>query len=86
MSVPATPNAASSTKFQFEPAAFLTSFDTLGLPLQQGKVIYPRNAVLLLSLPMTLTGAKTFVNIALFWDNQGDLRENMKQLAPQRKA
>jgi len=65
MTVPATTRAALSAEVQSESAAFLTCFDALLDPRQSGKVIYPLNEVLLLSLLATLAGAETFVEIAL---------------------
>jgi len=66
MSAPTNASVALNAQAQIESARFLTYFDTLIDPRQEGKVIYPLNEVLLLSLLATLAGADTFVDIALF--------------------
>jgi len=49
-----------------EAVVFLRYFRDLPDPRQSGKVLYPLNEVLLLSLLSVLAGAETFVDIALF--------------------
>src|ERR1700720_48636 len=50
----------------FEAVAFLNHFKDLPDPRQRGKVMYPLDEVLLLSLLAVLAGAETFVDIARF--------------------
>ena len=49
-----------------ETTVFLGYFKDLPDPRQPGKVIYPLNEVLLLSLLAVLAGAETFCDIARF--------------------
>ena len=49
-----------------EAAVFLGCFEDLPDPRQRGKVMYPLDEVLLLSLLAVLAGAETFVDIARF--------------------
>jgi len=49
-----------------EAVAFLSYFNDLPDPRQRGKVLYPLEEVLLLSLLAVLAGSETFVDIALF--------------------
>lgn len=49
---------------------FLDHFSGLQDPRQPGKVVYPLNEVLLLSLLAVLAGAETFVDIALFGEKK----------------
>ena len=49
-----------------ETLVFLEYFEDLADPRQRGKVIYPLDEVLLLSLLAVLAGAETFVDIARF--------------------
>jgi len=66
MSAPTDVSMVFTAQAQSESAAFLMHFDALIDPRQPGKVIYPLDEVLLLSLMATLAGAETFVDIALF--------------------
>src|SRR5271170_5204156 len=50
-----------------EAIVFLSHFRDLPDPRQPGKVIYPLDEVLLLSLLAVIAGAETFVDIALVW-------------------
>ena len=54
----------------FEAVAFLHHFKDLPDPRQRGKVTYPLDEVLLLSLLAVLAGAETFVDIARFGDKK----------------
>jgi predicted transposase YbfD/YdcC len=54
----------------FEATAFLSHFDGLEDGRQPGKVIYPLDEVLLLSLLAVLAGAETFTDIARFGDKK----------------
>ena len=54
----------------FEATAFLSYFNELTDTRQPGKVIYPLNEVLLLSLLAVLAGAETFTDIARFGDKK----------------
>jgi predicted transposase YbfD/YdcC len=49
-----------------EAVVFLNYFNDLPDPRQRGKVMYPLDEVLLMSLLAVLSGAETFVDIALF--------------------
>ncbi len=57
----------------FEAVAFLRHFQDLADPHQRGKVTYPLDEVLLLSLLAVLAGAETFVDIARFGDKKLEL-------------
>jgi hypothetical protein len=50
----------------FESAAFLRHFENMPDPRQRGKVAYPLNEILLLSLLAVIAGAETFTEIARF--------------------
>jgi predicted transposase YbfD/YdcC len=50
----------------FESTAFLGHFDDMPDPRQRGKVAYPLNEILLLSLLAVIAGAETFTEIARF--------------------
>ena len=50
----------------YEVVVFLRYFEDLPDPCQRGKVMYPLDEVLLLSLLAVLAGAETFVDIARF--------------------
>ena len=56
-----------------ESVVFLKHFQELPDPRQRGKVIYPLDEVLLLSLLAVLAGAETFVDIARFGEKKRDL-------------
>jgi len=58
---------------QAELADFINYFNALSDPRPPGKVIYPLQEVLLLSLLATLTGAETFVDMALFGRKKREL-------------
>jgi predicted transposase YbfD/YdcC len=53
-----------------EAVVFLRYFEDLPDPRQRGKVLYPLDEVLLLSLLAVLAGAETFVDIARFGDRK----------------
>src|SRR5579863_7366598 len=53
-----------------EAIVFLTYFQDLPDPRQPGKVVYPLDEVLLLSLLAVLAGAETFTDIARFGDKK----------------
>jgi predicted transposase YbfD/YdcC len=57
----------------YEATAFLSHFNDLPDHRQRGKVLYPLDEVLLLSLLAVLAGAETFVDIARFGDKKLDL-------------
>jgi hypothetical protein len=54
----------------FEATAFLSDLNDLDDTRQPGKVIYPLDEVLLLSLLAVLAGAETFTDIARFGDKK----------------
>jgi hypothetical protein len=54
----------------FEATAFLGYFNDLADARQPGKVVYPLDEVLLLSLLAVLAGAETFTDIARFGDKK----------------
>ncbi len=56
-----------------ETVVFLRYFEDLPDPRQRGKVMYPLDEVLLLSLLAVLAGAETFVDIARFGDKKLEL-------------
>lgn len=56
-----------------ETTVFLSHFNDMPDPRQRGKVTYPLDEVLLLSLLAVLAGAETFVDIARFGDKKRDL-------------
>src|SRR6266404_5400477 len=56
-----------------EAVVFLRYFEDLADPRQRGKVTYPLDEVLLLSLLAVLAGAETFVDIARFGDKKLEL-------------
>jgi len=53
-----------------EAVCFLEYFNALLDPRQRGKVVYPLDEVLLLSLLAVLAGAETFADIARFGDRK----------------
>ena len=53
-----------------EAVCFLRYFNDMDDPRQRGKVIYPLDEVLLLSLLAVLAGAETFADIARFGDRK----------------
>jgi predicted transposase YbfD/YdcC len=55
-----------------ETVVFLKFFDDLADPRQHGKVVYPLDEVLLLSLLAVLAGAETFTDIARFGEKKLD--------------
>src|SRR6185312_8903508 len=57
----------------FEAVAFLNHFKALPDPRQRGKILYPLEEVLLLSLLAVLAGAESFVDIARFGDKKLEL-------------
>jgi predicted transposase YbfD/YdcC len=59
-------DAAADCGALFETVVFLRHFNDLSDPRQRGKVMYPLDEVLLLSLLAVLAGAETFVDIARF--------------------
>jgi predicted transposase YbfD/YdcC len=59
-------DAAADCGALFETVVFLRHFNGLSDPRQRGKVMYPLDEVLLLSLLAVLAGAETFVDIARF--------------------
>src|SRR5271165_6813412 len=66
-------DAATDCGAVFEATAFLGYFKDLPDHRQRGKVVYPLDEVLLLSLFAVLAGAETFVDIARFGDKKLDL-------------
>lgn len=54
----------------FEATAFLSYFNNLPDTRQRGKVVYPLEEILLLSLLAVLAGAETFTDIARFGDKK----------------
>ena len=59
-------DAAADCGALFETVVFLRHFNDLSDPRQRGKVVYPLDEVLLLSLLAVLAGVETFVDIARF--------------------
>jgi len=59
-------DAAADCGALFETVVFLRHFNDLSDPRQRGKVMYPLDEVLLLSLLAVLAGVETFVDIARF--------------------
>ena len=66
-------NAATDDGALFEATVFLHHFNDLPDPRQAGKVMYPLDEVLLLSLLAVLAGAESFVDIARFGCMKRDL-------------
>ena len=64
-----------------EAAVFLGFFKELTDPRQPGKVMYPLDEVLLLSLLGVLAGAETFVDIARFGDKKLALLRRFRPFA-----
>jgi hypothetical protein len=54
----------------FEATAFLSHFNDVADGRQPGKVVYPLDEVLLLSLLAVLAGAETFTDIARFGEQK----------------
>jgi len=65
--------AAVACDASFEAVVFLNHFRDLPDPRQRGKVMYPLDEVLLLSLLAVLAGAEAFTDIALFGDKKIEL-------------
>src|ERR1700679_3475708 len=59
-------DAAADNEAFFETVVFLNHFNDLPDPRQRGKIVYPLDEVLLLTLPAVLAGADSFVEIARF--------------------
>ena len=59
-------DAATACEGFGEAIVFPRHFEDLPDPRQKGKVVYPLDEILLLSLPAVLAGADTFTGIALF--------------------
>jgi predicted transposase YbfD/YdcC len=64
-----------------EAIVFLEHFRDLPDPRQRGKVMYPLDEVLLLSLLAVLAGAETFVDIARFGDKKLELLRRFRAFA-----
>ena len=66
-------DAAADNEAFFETVIFLNHFNDLPDPRQRGKIVYPLDEVLLLTLLAVLAGADSFVEIARFGDKKLDL-------------
>lgn len=66
-------DAAADNETLFETVVFLNHFNDLPDPRQRGKIVYPLDEVLLLTLLAVLAGADCFVEIARFGDKKLDL-------------
>ena len=66
-------DAAADNETLFETVVFLNHFNDLPDPRQRGKIVYPLDEVLLLTLLAVLAGADSFVEIARFGDKKLDL-------------
>jgi len=66
-------DAAADNETLFETVVFLNHFNGLTDPRQRGKIVYPLDEVLLLTLLAVLAGADSFVEIARFGDKKLDL-------------
>jgi hypothetical protein len=66
-------DAAADNETLFETVVFLNHFNDLPDPRQRGKIVYPLDEVLLLTLLAVLAGADSFVEIARFGDRKLDL-------------
>jgi predicted transposase YbfD/YdcC len=62
--------AAAGNETLFEAVVFLNHFNDLPDPRQRGKIVYPLDEVLLLTLLAVLAGADSFVEIARFGDKK----------------
>src|ERR1019366_9708437 len=74
-------DAAADCGALFETVVFLRHFNDLTDPRQPGKVMYPLDEVLLLSLLGVLAGAETFVDIARFGDKKLALLRRFRPFA-----
>jgi predicted transposase YbfD/YdcC len=66
-------DAAADNETFIETVVFLNHFNDLPDPRQRGKIIYPLDEILLLTLLAVLAGADSFVEIARFGDKKLDL-------------
>ena len=66
-------SAAADNETLFETVVFLSHFNDLPDPRQRGKIMYPLDEVLLLTLLAVLAGADSFVEIARFGEKKRDL-------------
>jgi predicted transposase YbfD/YdcC len=66
-------DAGADNEALFETVVFLNHFNDLPDPRQRGKIVYPLDEVLLLTLLAVLAGADSFVEIARFGDKKLDL-------------
>jgi predicted transposase YbfD/YdcC len=66
-------NTAADSETLFETVVFLNHFNDLRDPRQRGKIMYPLDEILLLTLLAVLAGADSFVEIARFGDKKLDL-------------
>jgi predicted transposase YbfD/YdcC len=66
-------NTAADSETLLETVVFLNHFNNLRDPRQRGKIMYPLDEILLLTLLAVLAGADSFVEIARFGDKKLDL-------------
>jgi predicted transposase YbfD/YdcC len=66
-------NTAADSETLLETVVFLNHFNDLRDPRQRGKIMYPLDEILLLTLLAVLAGADSFVEIARFGDKKRDL-------------
>jgi len=66
-------DATADNETLLETVVFLNHFNDLPDPRQRGKIVYPLDEVLLLTLLAVLAGADSFVEIARFGDKKLDL-------------
>ena len=66
-------DAARDNETLFETVVFLNHFNDLRDPRQRGKIVYPLDEILLLTLLAVLAGADSFVEIARFGEKKRDL-------------
>jgi predicted transposase YbfD/YdcC len=71
--------AAAGNETLFEAVVFLNHFNDLPDPRQRGKIVYPLDEVLLLTLLAVLAGADSFVEIARFGDKKIDLLRRFRR-------
>jgi len=74
-------NTAVDTEALFESVVFLNHFKNLRDPRQRGKIMYPLDEILLLTLLAVLAGADSFVDIARFGDKKLDLLRRFRPFA-----
>ena len=74
-------NTAADGETLLETVVFLNYFNDMSDPRQRGKIMYPLDEILLLTLLAVLAGADSFVDIARFGDKKLGLLRRFRPFA-----